>query len=92
MLAADKNQLVAGVRKHALEIREKELRFFVERYTNLATQASVVAGFAFDGLVELVHATADNAAATDTHRVPAVLGARLREARASPSLCFERLT
>ena len=53
MLAADKNQLVAGVRKHALEIREKELRFFVERYTNLATQASVVAGFAFDGLVEL---------------------------------------
>ena len=33
----------------ALEIREKELRFFVERYTNLATQASVVAGFAFDG-------------------------------------------
>ena len=53
MLAADKNQLVAGVRKRALEIREKELRFFVERYPNRATQASVVAGFAFAGLVEL---------------------------------------
>jgi len=53
MLAADKTQLVAGLKKHALEIRQKELTFFMERYTNLATQASIVAGFAFDGLVEL---------------------------------------
>ena len=57
-----------------------------------ARRDNVAADVCLDGLVELVHATADNAAATDTHRVPAVLGARLREARASPSLCFERLT
>ena len=45
--------LLAGVKREALEIRTKELEFNVERYTNLATQASVMAGFAFESLVEL---------------------------------------
>jgi hypothetical protein len=53
MLAVDKNQLVQNLKKRALELMQKELQFFVERYTNLATQASIVAGFAFDGLVEM---------------------------------------
>lgn len=53
MLAVDKNQLVQNLKKRALELLQKELQFFIERYTNLATQASIVAGFAFDGLVEL---------------------------------------
>ena len=53
MLQADKQVLLAGVKRNALELRQRELEFHVERYTNLATQASVVAGFAFESLVEL---------------------------------------
>jgi len=53
MLQADKRALLAGVKKDALELRNKELDFNVERYTNLATQASVMAGFSFESLVEL---------------------------------------
>ena len=45
MLQADKQVLLAGVKRNALELRQRELEFHVERYTNLATQASVVAGF-----------------------------------------------
>ena len=53
MLQADKQVLLAGVKRNALELRQRELEFHVERYTNLATQASVVAGFSFESLVEL---------------------------------------
>jgi len=53
MLAADKDRLIAGLKQHALSLRHKELDYFVERYSNLATQASILAGFAFDSLVEL---------------------------------------
>ena len=53
MLQADKQVLLAGVKRSALELRQRELEFHVERYTNLATQASVVAGFSFESLVEL---------------------------------------
>jgi len=53
MLQADKQVLLAGVKRSALELRQKELDFNVERYTNLATQASVIAGFSFESLVEL---------------------------------------
>jgi len=53
MLAADKDRLIAGLKQHALELRHKELDYYVERYSNLATQASILAGFAFDSLVEL---------------------------------------
>ena len=45
--------LLAGVKRNALELRQKELEFNVERFTNLATQASVIAGFSFESLVEL---------------------------------------
>jgi hypothetical protein len=45
--------LLAGVKRNALELRQKELDFNVERFTNLATQASVIAGFSFESLVEL---------------------------------------
>ena len=58
MLAADKDRLIAGVKQNALQLRQKELEYFVERYTNLATQASILAGFAFDSLVELDISTA----------------------------------
>jgi len=53
MLQADKQVLLAGVKRNALELRQRELEFHVERYTNLATQASVIAGFSFESLVEL---------------------------------------
>jgi len=53
MLAADKDRLIAGLKAQALSLRHKELDYFVERYSNLATQASILAGFAFDSLVEL---------------------------------------
>ena len=38
MLQADKQVLLSSVKKNALELRQKELDFNVERYTNLATQ------------------------------------------------------
>lgn len=53
MLAADKDRLIANVKQTALQLRHKELDYYVERYSNLATQASILSGFAFDGLVEL---------------------------------------
>ena len=53
MLAADKDRLIASVKQNALQLRHKELDYYIERYSNLATQASILAGFAFDGLVEL---------------------------------------
>lgn len=53
MLAADKDRLIAQTKQTALQLRHKELEYYVERYSNLATQASIIAGFSFDGLVEL---------------------------------------
>lgn len=53
MLAADKDRLVAALKQDALILRQKELEYYVERYTNITTQASIVAGFSFDALVEL---------------------------------------
>lgn len=53
MLQAEKQVLLTGVKRNALELRQRELEFNVERFTTLATQASVVAGFSFESLVEL---------------------------------------
>ena len=53
MLAADKDRLIANAKQTALQLRHKELDYYIDRYSNLATQASILAGFAFDGLVEL---------------------------------------
>jgi len=53
MLAADKDRLVAALKKEALTLRQKELEYYVERYSNITTQASIIAGFSFDALVEL---------------------------------------
>jgi len=53
MLAASKDTLVAGLKQNALMLRHKELEYYVERYSNITTQASILAGFAFDSLVEL---------------------------------------
>ena len=53
MLAASKDTLVAGLKQSALVLRHKELEYYVERYSNITTQASILAGLAFDSLVEL---------------------------------------
>jgi hypothetical protein len=53
MLQADKQVLLSSVKRNALELRQRELEFHISRYTNLATQASVIAGFSFESLVEL---------------------------------------
>ena len=53
MLAADKDRLIASAKQTALQLRHKELDYYIERYSNLATQSSILAGFAFDSLVEL---------------------------------------
>ena len=53
MLQADKQKLLTDAKRNALELRQLELDFNVERFTNLATQASVIAGFSFESLVEL---------------------------------------
>ena len=39
MLAADKDILVAGLKQNALTLRQKELEYHVERYSNNTTQA-----------------------------------------------------
>ena len=39
MLAADKDILVAGLKQNALTLRQKELEYYVERYSNITTQA-----------------------------------------------------
>ena len=52
-LAADKDRLIASAKQTALQLRHKELDYYIERYSNLATQSSIIAGFAFDSLVEL---------------------------------------
>lgn len=53
MLAADKDTLLAKAKQTALQLRHKELDYYIERYSNLATQSSILAGFAFDSLVEI---------------------------------------
>ena len=44
---------MAALKQEALSLRQKELEYYVERYSNIMTQASIVAGFSFDALVEM---------------------------------------
>lgn len=43
----------ANAKRTALDFRMQELEFHVSRFTTLATQASVLAGFAFEGLIHM---------------------------------------
>lgn len=52
MLAADKDILVADIKVATLVLRQKELDYYVQRYSNIGTQSIILAGFAFDALVE----------------------------------------
>lgn len=50
MLAADKQALESVLQQQSLQIREKELRFFVENFAAVAGQAAMLAGFSFTGM------------------------------------------
>ena len=53
MLRTGKQVWEASAKRTALDFRMQELEFHVGRYTSLATQGSVLAGFAFEGLVHM---------------------------------------
>ena len=56
MLAADKQALESVLQQQSLQIREKELRFFVENFAAVAGQAAMLAGFSFQGMFMAVNA------------------------------------
>mmetsp|Transcript_1660 Transcript_1660/g.4671 ORF Transcript_1660/g.4671 Transcript_1660/m.4671 type:complete len:106 (-) Transcript_1660:670-987(-) len=53
MIAADKRALAADVQQQVLRIREREVNLFTANLNALGTQAALVAGFAFAGIVDI---------------------------------------
>src|SRR5690554_4065352 len=53
MLRADHVALEQAAYQQLLQIREKELNYFVENYASIGTQAALLAGFTVSALVEL---------------------------------------
>ena len=52
MLYADKAALETSLKVQLLEIREKELNFYTNNCQNIGTQAAMLAGFAFAGMMQ----------------------------------------
>mmetsp|Transcript_10401 Transcript_10401/g.22075 ORF Transcript_10401/g.22075 Transcript_10401/m.22075 type:complete len:250 (+) Transcript_10401:66-815(+) len=52
MLYADKRALETNLKVDLLAIREKELNFYVSNCQNIGTQAAMLSGFAFAGLMQ----------------------------------------
>ena len=50
MLLADKNQTLTDFQHQTLEIREKELNYFVGLYNGISGIAAMMAGFGFGSL------------------------------------------
>ena len=50
MILADKNQTLTDFQHQTLEIREKELNYFVDLYNGISGIAAMMAGFAFGSL------------------------------------------
>ena len=50
MLTADKNATLTGFQIQTLDIRSKELNYFVSLYNCVSNMAAFVAGFAFSNL------------------------------------------
>ena len=50
MLLADKNQTLTDFQHQTLEIREKELNYFVALYGGIASIGAMMAGFGFSSL------------------------------------------
>ena len=53
MLQAQKLQLINEVKQNALNISERELRFFSISTMNVSTQSAILLGIIFQGLVSL---------------------------------------
>jgi len=53
MLHADKRALEQNLKVNLLRIREKELHFYTENCVAIGTQASLLAGFAYAGLIQV---------------------------------------
>ena len=53
MLRTGKQVWEATAKRTALDLRLQELEFHVQRFTTVTTQASLLAGFAFEGLVHM---------------------------------------
>jgi hypothetical protein len=52
MLTADRLELQTSLEKNSLDIRERELRFFVDSTNAVSSQSALLLGFAFTALVE----------------------------------------
>lgn len=52
MLAADKLLLQSTLRQNAIKLKEKEFELHHENFSNVGTQAAVLAGFTVTGLIE----------------------------------------
>ena len=52
MLSANRDLIVAGARKEAVELRKHELDVLTERFGAMIGVASITAGFAFSGIIE----------------------------------------
>lgn len=50
MLVADKNATLTGFQIQSMDIRSKELNYFVRLYTCISSMAAFLAGFAFKNL------------------------------------------
>ena len=53
MLAASKDKVLAELKQQSLCLRQLELEYYIKRYANIATQCVIIAGFAYDSLVEI---------------------------------------
>eukprot|EP00004_Rigifila_ramosa_P003767 TRINITY_DN14008_c0_g1_i1.p1 TRINITY_DN14008_c0_g1~~TRINITY_DN14008_c0_g1_i1.p1 ORF type:complete len:219 (-),score=34.17 TRINITY_DN14008_c0_g1_i1:23-658(-) len=78
MLAADKRALESLLTKQALDIAERELQFFVRAIGAVASQGSLLAGFAFSGIVGSQDLDDENALARTTFYVTAVIAMALQ--------------
>ena len=70
MLAASKDTLVAGLKQNALMLRHKELEYYVERYSNITTQASTSAATALTTALSTAALTITATPTTLSSRTP----------------------
>lgn len=54
MLHADKRALEQNLKVNLLQIRAKELQFYTDNCVAIGTQASLLSGFAYSGLIQIV--------------------------------------
>ena len=53
MLYADKRALETNLQVSLLKIREKELQFYTQNCIAIGTQAALLSGFAYNGIIQV---------------------------------------